>query len=169
MSAYILPLLAASLAAALVELLAPKGDGGRIAAHVRMIAGLYLLVALLNPLREGLDLLRSAAEGDLTARLEGSVTAYTPEDYEAFFRASLSALGKDETQAQVTSALESVFGIPSDACAVEAVCESDGETLILREVRIGLKGKYALKNPHPIEKYFADALGCPCYVTVISS
>ena len=51
MSAYILPLLAASLAAALVELLAPKGDGGRIAAHVRMIAGLYLLVALLNPLR----------------------------------------------------------------------------------------------------------------------
>ena len=43
MSNYILTLLAASLAACMIELLAPKGDGGRTASYVRMIAGLFLL------------------------------------------------------------------------------------------------------------------------------
>jgi len=69
---YLLSLLTASLAAAIAELLAPKGEGGRITAHIRMVAGLFLLVALLNPLREGIRLLRDAALGDpaaLRARL----------------------------------------------------------------------------------------------------
>ena len=78
MKSYILTLLSASLAASVVELLAPNGEGGRLASHIRMIAGLFLLVALLTPLREGIRLLREAADGDLSSRVE----ALIPSDME---------------------------------------------------------------------------------------
>ena len=93
MTAYVLTLLAASLAAAVVELIAPKGEGGRLANHVRMIAGLFLLVTLMNPLREGLAILKAAVEGDLPRRMESKLEAATPEDHEAAFEASLAAMG----------------------------------------------------------------------------
>ena len=70
MNTYILSLLAASLAAAVVELITPKGEGGRLVSHVRMVAGLFLLVALLAPLREGITLLLDAAQGDMASRVE---------------------------------------------------------------------------------------------------
>ena len=168
MSTYILSLLAASLTAAMVELLSPKGEGGRIASHVRMIAGLFLLAALLPPLREGLRILQDAAEGDLSYRLEHILPADPPEDYESAFGDSLAAIGRAETEAWVAETLKSAFAIPPTACAVEAVCSASGTAIALREVRIGLRGKYVLEDPHPIEAYFEQRLGCPCYVTVIS-
>ncbi len=166
MNAYILTLLSASLVAAIIELLTPKGEGGRIAAHVRMIAGLFLLVALLNPLKEGILFLHSAAEGDLVGRIEEHLPHYDVYDYESAFRDTLTTVGKVETEAWVISALEAIFGIPSEGCIVEAVCETQENTVALQEVRITLCGKYALEKPHPIEAYVTDQLKCPCYVTV---
>ena len=171
MSSYILMLLGASLAACMVELLVPKGDGGRIAEHVRMVAGLFLLVTLLEPLGKGLAILQAAAEGGIGEVLEEYIPQASPDEeaYEDVFHTSLRELGRRETESWVVETLEAVFGIPETGCAVEAVCappaEDDGPTL--REVRIGLKGAYALENPHPIEAYFAERLGCPCYVTVV--
>ena len=166
MNAYILTILAASLAAAIIELLSPKGEGGRIASHVRTVAGLFLLVALLGPLREGILFLRSAAEGNLTDRLASMTPDVSPEAYEEAFRDTLVGIGKEETEAWVLSALHTVFGIPSTGCIGAAVCETEGNTLDLREVRISLCGEYVLENPHPIETYIVSQLQCPCYVTV---
>lgn len=170
MTSYVLTLLAASLSAAVVELIAPKGEGGRLANHVRMIAGLFLLVTLLNPLREGLAILQAAAEGDLTQRIESKIEAATPKDHEATFGASLAAMGQAETESWVTETLQTHFSIPPTDCAVEALCDAlcnaENQTLTLRELRIGLKGGSALQNPHPIEAYFSEALNCPCYVVV---
>lgn len=165
---YIFSLLSASLAAAVVELIAPKGEGGRLAAHVRMVAGLFLLAALLTPLREGLDILQAAAEGDLANRIESGIRNASPEDYEAAFQASLAGLGKTETESWVTETLQTRFSIPRSDCVVEAVCDAENGVLTLCELRIGLKGGSRLQNPHPIEAYFAETLQCPCFVVVTS-
>ena len=168
MKAYILTILSASLVAAVIELLTPKGEGGRIAAHVRLIAGLFLLVALLNPLREGILYLKSAAEGNLTDRLAEVLPESSAEDYEEVFLGVLTDAGALETEAWVLSALETVFHIPPTACTVEAICEAEGNALALREVRIALSGEYMWEDPHPIEAYISAQLQCPCYVTVQS-
>lgn len=171
MSAYILTLLAASVAACVIELLVPKGDGGKLAASVRMIGGLFLIIALIAPLKEGLGLLRFAAEGDVSDLIEEHIPgdlAGGEADYQATFQGSLAALGRGEVEAWVTESLSSRFQIPPSDCAVEAVVESEEGNLTLRELRIGLRGAHALTNPHPIEEYFSDLLGCPCYVTVLS-
>lgn len=166
MNTYILMLLAASLAAAVVELLAPKGEGGRLTSHIRMVAGLFLLVALLDPLRAGLDLLRGAVDGDLSARLESMLPEQSSDGYDAVFGDTLTAIGREEVEAFAVSALESKFGISSDGCTVSALCEYEEDTLTLTELRISLRGSYMLRDPHPIEDYFAEQLNCPCYVTV---
>lgn len=166
MSTYILSLLSASLAAAVVELLSPKGEGGRLTAHIRMVAGLFLLVALLNPLKEGIELLREAVDGDLTARLEAMLPENIPADYEAVFGDTLTAVSRDEAEAFVVSALETEFGIPPSGCTVSVSCAYEDGVLTVTEARIALRGKYMTHDPHPIEVYFAERLCCPCYVTV---
>ncbi len=166
MKVYILTILSASLVAAVIELLAPKGEGGRISSHVRLIAGLFLLVALLHPLREGILYLQSAAEGNLTDRLAEVIPEASDEDFEEVFLGVLTDRGALETEAWVLSALETVFHIPPTACTVEAICEAEGNALALREVRIALSGDDSWKDPHPIEAYVSAQLQCPCYVTV---
>ena len=167
MTSYILTLLSASLAAAVIELLVPKGDGGRIAAYVRMVSGLFLLVALLNPLKEGIHILQAAADGDLAGMMAEQIPSPEPDEYRDAFASTLTSVGKQETESFVTETLESVFGIPPQYHAVEAVLESDGESMALREIRIGLKGKHFLEDPHPMEKFYAERFGGPCYVTVV--
>ena len=166
MKPYILSLLSASLAVAMVELLAPKGEGGRMASHIRMVAGLYLLVALLNPLKEGISLLRSLADGDMVSRVESLIPTDVETNYSGVFGDSLTAIGADEVSSWVTETMESRFGIPSEGCTVWASCDYGEDTLTVTEVRISLKGGYTLRDPHPIESYVSSQLNCPCYVTV---
>ena len=166
MKTYILSLLTASLAAAVVELLAPKGEGGRMASHIRMIAGLFLLVALLTPMREGIAFLRDATDGDLSARVEDLIPSGAETDYEAVFGDNLAAIGADEVKSWVTQSMETRFGIPADECTIWATCSYEDETLTVTEVRISLSPAYLLQDPHPIEAYVTEQLGCPCFVTV---
>lgn len=162
---YLLSLLTASLAAAIAELLAPKGEGGRITAHIRMVAGLFLLVALLNPLREGIRLLRDTALGDPAARLEDLIPSDLETDYTAVFGDSLTSISSREVEAWITTELESRFDIPPSGCRVWVSCSYEEDTLTVTEARIALLGQYTLKDPHPIESYFTNQLNCPCFVT----
>lgn len=175
MQHYIYTLVLTALAAAVIELLAPRGDGGRIAAHVRMVAGLFLLVALLNPLKEGLALLSAVAGDGLTAEdLADRLPAYSlPDeeapDYAALLEDTLSSVGAEDAKEWVLTVLDETFGIPPTGCTVSAtvtVQSGDNTLLTVEEVRIALHGPYALENPHPIEDYIAERLMCTCYVTV---
>lgn len=166
MNIYILTLLSAALVAAVAELLSPKGEGGRTASHIRMVAGLFLLIALLEPLRAGVELLRNAVSGDLAARLEASLPAESPEDYGAILGDTLTAISRDEVETYVGMALERDFGIPPSGCTIAAICAYEDGTLTLQELRISLRGTHILQDPHPIEAYFTEKLNCPCFVTV---
>ena len=162
MTPYILSLVAAAMAAAVVELLAPKGEGGRISAQVRMVAGLFILVALLLPLRDGVAFLTELSDGGGLA-----IPSYDAPDYESTLQASVVSLGSAELSAWVTSTLEAEFSISPDLAEVVPVWgESDTTPPPLAEVYIVLSGKAVLTDPHPIEAFFADALGCPCRVSI---
>lgn len=166
MNTYIFTLLVASVAAATVQLLTPKGEGGKMAESIRMIAGLFLLVALLHPLQAGMELLRSAVRGDLVEQLTVSVPEDIQGDYEAVWGDTLTFVGREEVKAWVVSVLESEFGIPPSGCRVSVTCGIEGETLTVTEVRIALGESYIAHNPHPIESYVTQKLNCPCFVTV---
>jgi hypothetical protein len=166
MTTYVYTLLVSALAAALVELISPKGEGGKLASSIRMLAGLCLLVALLSPLREGLRLLESFRDGSLSDDVEALLPESVLPDYGEVFGDTLTAVTEQEVEAWVQSLLVSSYGIPAEGCTVSALCDYDAETVTVTEVRIALLGKYALTDPHPMESAVTQALGCPCYVTV---
>ena len=162
MTPYIFSLVAAAMAAAVVELLAPKGEGGRIAAQVRMVAGLFLLVALLLPLRDGVAFLAGLSDGDGLA-----IPSYDVPGYESTLQASVLSMGSAELAAWITATLETEFSVSPELAEVLPVWGAiEATTPPLAEVYIVLSGKAALTDPHPIESFFADALGCPCRVSV---
>lgn len=166
MNTYILTILSACIAAAVIQLLSPKGEGGKLAEHIRMIAGLFLLVILLIPLKAGLDLIRSAAEGDLSQQITAHLPTLPENDYQAVFDHTLTAVGQEEVKAWVVSVLDSEFGIPPSGCTVSVTCVTQEAELTLIDVRISLHEPYMTENPHPIEAYVTERLSCPCYVTV---
>jgi hypothetical protein len=131
-----------------------------------MVGGLFLLVTLLVPLREGIGLLLDAAEGDVASRVEALIPLDVPADYSEVFGESLVGLSQGELTAFVTAAMESEFGVPPSECAVSVACLYGEGSVTVAEVRISLLGQYALSDPHPMEAYFSERLNCPCYVTV---
>ncbi len=162
MTSYILSLTVASLAAVLVELLAPKGENGRLGAGVRMVAGLFLLVALLTPLRAGVDFLSDLAEGDGV-----DLPAYDAPDYESTLQASVLSLGHAELTAWVKQTLATEFSISAESAEVVVIfAEADTLTPPPAVVYIVLSGTAMLEDPHPIEAYFEERLSCPCHVSV---
>ncbi len=170
MSDYILTLVLASLAAAVTELVCPGGEGRGTTAYVRVVAGLFLLAALLSPLKEGLALLQGITVEDLNQRVDALLSddlpAFEPTDYDAILDATLTSAGADGVEAWVLATLDTTFAVPSTACTVQAICMTDGDCLTLTELRIALRPSHALTDPHPIEAYFEARLGCPCYLTV---
>ncbi len=163
---YILPLLAASFAAAMVELLAPRGEGGKLAAAVRMCAGLFLLVSLLTPLRAGIALLSDLA--DEASEIPGiEIDAPDASDYESTLQASLVALGEHELHAWVCETLQTRFAIPPDHVEVIFVwADTPDLPPPLGEVCLVVSGTAIFEDPHPIESYFTATLGIPCRVSV---
>ena len=102
MKTYFLTLTVAALGAALVERLSPPGEGGRLAGYTRLIAGLYLLVVLLSPLRDGIKVLSGLAQGqdDVIGALEEAISRPIG-DYGDVFAEQLSELGAREAEAYV--------------------------------------------------------------------
>ena len=118
----------------------------------KVLAGLFLLAVLLQPIREGIALLRDAATGQLADRLEAVIPDVTPEDYESALGDTLTSVGREEVEAWVGNLLETRFSVPPSGCTVFAACDCTDRTIRITEVRISLHGQYVLQDPHPIEK-----------------
>ena len=163
MKEYVVSVLTATLIAAVTEKLSPAGEGGRMAAHVRFVTALFLIVSLLSPLTAAVEYVRNLpGDGGISEWLTPSANP----DYSQAFESTLISVSREEGMAWVVNILNSRFGIPPECCEVWVECVSDGETVGFQEVRISLKGDCILENPHPIEAYVSESLGCPCFVTV---
>ena len=166
MKQYVLSIIAAILMAAVIEKLSPAGEGGRITAHVRFLTGLFIILTLLSPLREAVELITTVSENGFQGVSEDLFAPSQEGDYREMLGQTLVTVSRSEGEAWVVKVLSERFSIPSEGCTVEVICTSDGETVAFCEVRIALEGRYALQDPHPVEAYISEALGCPCYVTV---
>ena len=81
MKYYVLSILAAILLAAVTEKLAPPGEGGRMTAHVRFLAGLFIILSLLSPLRLVVERITSASENGFSEAFGDWITPPADADY----------------------------------------------------------------------------------------
>lgn len=170
MKTYIYSLILVAVLAALVEMLLPDGQEGRMSGHIRLITGMCILLALLPPLRQGVLFLGDLADGSYELTLPDGAEAQGEAGYESVFDGYLSDISRKQTEAWAYEVLSEVFGISKENVRVTVTASAgEGNVPVLENIHVVLSGKAILKNPHEIEAYIAARLGCPCDVSVGST
>lgn len=161
---YVYALILTAVAAAVVELMIPEG---KLSGTVKGAVGLCLLLALLNPIKEGVAVIRQMADGEISPPWTGE-DAPDAENYQDVLRDELAALGEKEVSAWVSDTLRDTFGIAVEnhTCTVTMTVEEDGITPAVGHVTVVLSGVAIFENPHAIEAYISERLGCTCAVAV---
>lgn len=164
MSEYIYAWISVAVLAALAELMLPGGKSGKTAGHMRFLAGLCILAALIPTVVEGVERLQALSEEDLLGILSSEDIK---ADYEARFDEQLSTMTREQCETWVYAALEERFSVSREQCYVEAVVDvtDEGVPRIL-SVAVCLYGTAGLKDPHSIERYLSSQLSVPCTVAV---
>ncbi len=155
MNAYFLSLLGASLAAAMIGLLAPAGTSAGLGKTLRLLTTLVLLCVIVSPL-PGLI----ANWNDLP--FLSPEAAEEKYDFDLRAQETLDAAARAYFARALTERLEEKFGFAAGEvrCAIEW-SEADGETMP-KSVTLILSGGAKWKNPREAETYVSELLGCPC-------
>ena len=162
MKAYVYALILTAVVAAIAELLA---DGGGSSGAVRMVAGLCVLLALIQPIREGIVWLQSAAEGEIVPEEWVSLPEGDPKAEEVFGE-QLLHVSQQAVEAEALSLLRDRFDVPSDGCRIRATVVSEGHGVRVERMTVLLSGSAALKNPHTIKAFMENTFGGECAVAV---
>lgn len=165
MGQYIYAWIIVAVLAALSELISPSGGQGKMTGHMRFIAGLCILAALLPTVKEGVLFLKDLGESGYE-----SVMPELPSDgdhsYDAYFYDHLSGMTKEGAEAWVYDTLSERFSVDRQDCRVLVAVESGAEGVpVIASVNISLSGKGILANPHKIEAYVTEQLSVPCTVS----
>ena len=162
MKEYVYVLILTAVMAAVAELLT---DGEGASNMVRMVAGLCVLVALIQPIKEGIAWLGETARGESVPH-EWLSLPDADLDAEAVFNQQLSDLSRREVERAAETILDERFGVRPEDCRVEATVESNGEQMSIQRVYVLLSGSAVLKNPHTIEAFLEQTFGGDCVVAV---
>jgi hypothetical protein len=158
---YLYALILTAVIAAVAEFLT---DGDATAGAVRVVAGLCVLLAMAQPIKEGLLWMRAAAEGELE---EWVSLPEADVDAEAVFREELDGITEQVVVDGVINTMKERFSVESRQCRVQvAVRTQETGQVIVESLTVILSGAAVLKNPRTIQAYWEQTLGCACTVAV---
>ena len=159
MKEYIISLMTASFVVAMIGILAPQGEGGGIAGHLRLLSALFLVTVIIAPVGELLPVL-----GELREELQ---TEHTPQDsvgdgYRDQLNGSVTSAAKPYFASLLIDTLEKEFSIPKGEvrCAIRWCEEND--SVYPEQITVILSGSSIWRDPAPIEDFVRDRIGCAC-------
>ncbi len=164
MTQYLMGLFVLGLCCAAVELLAPAGEGGGIARHIKLMSALCLLCVLISPVT---TLLRDGES--IKDRLENWVSQWTDgqemtEDFADRWQTESERLDAAYAGELIAQMLESEFEIAASDVRVELVLAQSGETI--DEIRVALTGRAIWVDTHKMEAYIHDTFGCDATIYI---
>lgn len=155
MKTYLISLLGAAFLAAAIGILSPEGSGG-IGKHVRLLSVLVLLCVIAAPLPRAWVRLH-----EFTAELpDGGSDA--KQEFNARANDALDTASRAYFASALVARLIEKFSLRQSeiTCAI-VWAETDGEARPAR-VTLILTGSARWHDPHELERYVTDLLGCPC-------
>jgi hypothetical protein len=157
MQQYLMGLFTLALCCAVVELLAPAGEGGGIARHIKLLSALCLLCTLISPL---ISLLQNG--GELPKIWEDWFKEWTDTDeeikeWEDRWQEESEGLDIAYAQLLVADMIREEFGLEASDVRVELLL--DEEEGSVKEARVALTGKAIWVDTHRMEAYIKDTFG----------
>ncbi len=153
----------ASLLAAMVNLLAPDGRGGGISKHLKFLTSLFLVCVLIVPIKDAIDGLYKLANGEITLPW---LDVTDKDDYTDRTEDALDSASEAYFTQMLTQNLVSRFSLSADDLRCDVTWEEEGEERRPARVRVILSGKALWQDPHAIEDYIRDLLGCDCITAI---
>ena len=163
MQAFILSLISAALAVAILSILSPSGSSDGIAKHVRLLSSLFLICVMLAPVKEFITGIQDVANGTLTLP---ELDIPDRSDTEELLQSALDGASKEYFVQSLTLLLEEEFGIATGnaRCVVKWAQTEDGEKP--ETITVILSGNAIWKDPSRIEAFTKDLLGCECVTAI---
>lgn len=158
LKSYFLSVAAAALIAAICSLLAPSGEGGGIAKHVKLLTSLLLVCVLIAPVGNLIEGLQGALSGEITFPWEENGRDTEEENLQD----RLDEVSTAYFTELLTQSLEREFAIETGdlRCAIQ--WEGEGEQMRPARVTLLLSGKAVWKDPEAMEKFVTELLDCEC-------
>lgn len=163
MEAYVITLISASFAATLIGILSPRGEGGGIFAHVKLLTSLFLICVLISPLKSVIQGISDFATGDWES-LWGESDA--ENDYRDQMNDAMQEASVEYFTQMLTKTLESQFDMESGTVRCFVEWEMREQELRPVQVRVILSGGSIWKDPHAIEAFVSELLGCSCVTAI---
>lgn len=159
MTAYLGTLVASAMAATLVSILAPTGERGGLAQHVRLFTALFLVCVLISPIHGAITSVRDLLNGDITIP---GVNDPSEDSYREEMEEALGGASTEYFSQALTRLLESEFEIPTGQVRCRVDWQTEDGRLSPRLVTVVLSGKAIWKDAGAIERFVSELLGCDC-------
>jgi len=159
MASYLFTLVAASIAVAVIGILAPSEGRNTLTQHVRLITVLVLIVLLVSPMHSAIRAVRDFLNGEIT--LPG-LDAPTEDSYREQMEEALGNASTEYFTQSLTRMLESEFEIETGNVRCRVEWQTDGGRLFPAHVTVILSGRAIWKDAGAIERFVSELLGCEC-------
>ena len=159
MKTYLVTLITASMALALVGILSPRGAKDGIAKHMRLLTAFITVCILIAPLRDAIASLGGILSGDTELPWE---EPQEDERYEQQMNEALQNASTSYFTQMLTEMLQSRFEIADGEIRCAVTWEQDNEMLSPVRVTVILSGRAIWKDPAQIEAFVSELLGCEC-------
>ncbi len=156
MKSYLISLLGAALLAAAIGILTPEGTSGGIGKHVRLITSLVILCVIALPLPRALARLRELPS-EIGGWESGGETSFEARSHDALDEASRAYFAQS-----LTAHLAEKFSLNQTDLTCAIRWEQNDEESKPLNVTLILSGGARWRDPHELEQYVSDLLGCPC-------
>ncbi len=154
---YFLCVIIAAVAAGLIGILAPDGNG--VGKYVRFAASLAVIAAVCTPLRPAVEYLYALSETDVSAVIDDELEKYTERTNQLITEQSTAIVCET-----IKTELSEEFDIPLHECEIILDTEEESGEIRLIKVTVVLSGYSMWKDPKEIKNFVSDLAGCECEV-----
>ena len=160
---YLLTVIGASLLAALISILAPKGKGDGLSKHMRLLTSLFLICVMISPIKGLAETLTGWIGGEITFPWEENEDE---ENYREQMEGALQSASKEYFTNQLTETVKAYFSMEDGSVRCQIKWESSQENLRPARVTVILSGASIWKNPEEIEAFVHELLHCECITAI---
>ena len=163
MNGYLIALLSTALGISLVSILTSDGAGGGIAKHVRLLSSLILICILIIPFENLIEKLKNLTSGEITFP---GIELPEENDAKDQLQGTLDDASKQYFVQSLTQMLEKQFAIQSGDLRCNVRWTQQEDRAVPQKITVILSGSAIWKDPHPIEAFVTELIGCECITAI---
>ena len=128
--------------------------------YLRLLCGGAIVLSILSPLVSFVGD-ESAAE-DFLSLFDGEIS--NEQNYEEIYNNALISTGAEFASERLESEIKQELSAKDGTFDVSVIARGDSEEIYIERVEVIIHPSGLSLNPHRIEKYVSDRLGCECVI-----